>query len=290
MSNDSTPRSAAESLVDRADERWGIDLDFSPESLTALDAVAETLSQEERTELMGELHGYLGEVFVRNYNGEWYRHDEAGWVIDFGRVHPDEDVYLFPLTRATKDLLMREVTFGFVHDDAVGPLDVEAPTLTEVYQSERPGTPMGPSGRRGHKEMAQELVDEWSDYELDYTPASLAEVDRLVADHFDESEEGVDRAERVTSSPPGAVPDAAALQVDLDGPTSRIASYVGEVFCRTYDAEWRSGEMLDHVVIEGERWVEFQPAWHVTAAFSGYVSFERLHDEGIVGTFIVRVS
>ncbi len=133
--------------------------------------------------------------------------------------------------------------------------------------------------RDGQRELAAELVDRWSGYELDYSPASLAALDALVADEYDESPGGVDRDARIRESPPGELPEDASVRVAGGGDDARIAAYLGEVFCRSYRAVWRSDPALDAVAVAVDSGrAEFQPAALVGGAFQGHVSFERFHD------------
>jgi len=74
-----TPENAAqhaEQMVQASKEISGVDLDFSPKSLEAVDKIIEELRREgvSTDEVAETLFGfgcYVGELFVRNNNGKW---------------------------------------------------------------------------------------------------------------------------------------------------------------------------------------------------------------------------
>lgn len=78
-------------------------------------------------------------------------------------------------------------------------------------------------------EQAAELAEFWDEYDLDFTPASLPQLDQLLADQAD---------------------SAGRMRVELDdGRTATVAPiaastacYFAEVFCRAYDARWAEDE------------------------------------------------
>jgi len=62
---------------------FGVSLDWTPETLEALDVVCGQLSSDhlagDRFDLWWKLVGaYLGEVVIRTHGGEWIAHEQAG--------------------------------------------------------------------------------------------------------------------------------------------------------------------------------------------------------------------
>lgn len=261
----------------------GYELDYSPESLTSLDSLAEDLSEEGAAALSRPIVAYLGEVFVRNYDGEWRYTEEIGWLVDLEATTVHEEDDLFAVPHAVNAVMEGDETFASVHDQAVAGLDVDGPSLGDEpidVPAGQAGDPVDDAIRQEYRALASELVDSWAGYDLDYTRDSLSRIDELVADHYDRTPEGVDRDARLSESPPGVVPEGATLTFGTGGATAKIAAYVGEVFSRTYGGGWREGEVFDSMVTEvaaGE--LEIDPEQLVNAAYDGYVSFERLHEK-----------
>ncbi len=77
-------KAIAEQCVSLVETEFAVSLDWTPDSLDALDAVCARLRGEgglvgDRLDLWWKLVGsYLGEVVVRAYGGEWVVHDQAG--------------------------------------------------------------------------------------------------------------------------------------------------------------------------------------------------------------------
>jgi len=72
----------AEAIVKIAKEQSGVDLDFSPESLVAVDEIIEGFRREDLTvdEVLATLFSfgcYLGEILVRNHGGAWKKADDT---------------------------------------------------------------------------------------------------------------------------------------------------------------------------------------------------------------------
>lgn len=79
--------------VELVDEKAGVKLDYSLESLKTLDAAVSRLKPEEHGEFQGELLGayivltgsYLGEVIVRSLDGKWEKTGSPlGWAVKLG--------------------------------------------------------------------------------------------------------------------------------------------------------------------------------------------------------------
>jgi len=92
--------------------------------------------------------------------------------------------------------------------------------------------------RATYAEAADDLASFWTEYDLDYTPDSLARLDALVGaewddDRFDDAEFGGDDTfdDRV-----------------FTGVSTELGSYFGEVLVRELDAEWSDETTTDGVV------------------------------------------
>lgn len=273
------PTEDAEALVEKAAEA-GYDLDFTPESLVVLDSLVEDLTEEGKEAFGLLIVAYVGEVFVRNYEAEWTYSDQMGWLVDLSSASTRDDMNLFSLPEVTAAVVNGEETFASVHDRTVAGMSIDGPALSDdsPLPQDPEGEPLGEDARQEYRERAEELVADRPEYDLDYSPASLAAVDDLIADHYDRTPEDVDRAERLSEAPLASLPDDAEVPIDTGPETTRLAAYVGEVFRRSYDARWYGGE-FDTIVIEtAEQPFEFDPELGVNAAYHGWASFERLHE------------
>jgi hypothetical protein len=157
-------------------------------------------------------------------------------------------------------------------DDAVG----TSPTTDSGPTQQR----AGPEVVANQADRATSLQETFPTYDLDFTVASLAAVDDLIADKYDETPEGVDRAAQIRETGPGVVPDGATIRLGTGGVSADIAAYVGEVYRRQYDGEWREGDrpsLTIAIETDGET-LEFEPQLYVSPAFAGHVSFERMHE------------
>lgn len=292
------PTDAADALVEAAAEQ-GFDLDYTPASLRQVDALIRVLPQEERGRIARLVAAYLGAVFVRNYDCTWVDAGDAGWAVDFAAVSDDEET-VFPLAHATAAALEGDTTLARAHNEVVADLYVEAPTLDETpadlgdaggeadgeNATDESGDsdaeedrPLDAKSAEAYRERADDLADGPHDYDLDFSPASLAALDGFVAANYDTSDADVDREERAAESPPGEVPQDAELRVGGGGRTAPIVAYLGEVFRRSYGGTWWEKGAFDVVVVETDAGrLEVEPELLVAAALPGYVSFERYHD------------
>lgn len=274
VEGDSPPTPLAESLAEDADEHV---LDFSPESLRRLDRYVDTLDPAEREQRRDAVAAYVGEVFVRNYEATWQPFDDLGWVV----YVPDPDSaerMVLPLPDVVEDCLSGGATFAVAHDGVLSELGVEGPQVASAPSGGPPEDPLPAAAVDVRADRAEGLAEEWPGYDLDFSPASLARLDDLVADEYDQSPGDVDRDELAAESPHGGVPEGANLRIGSGGAAGRMAAYVGEVYRRTYGAEWYDGDGFDVLVLEGDQGtVELEPAMLVSASLAGHVSFERLH-------------
>lgn len=205
------------------------DFDFTLDSLERLDeyaaAHAEVLGalgtgdeegfvQDATGGFVLRFGSYFGEVLVRAFDGEWGR--------DGGEVYvalPAGDYTVeFPALNAALVAIRDEPVFAEVADD-----------LRETVEGAEAGD-LDPDAIPPREEMraeAAELVEFWSEYDLDYSVVSLPRLDALVDgawgnDRFRDAEYGGDR------------------DVDLayTGHVRELGSYFGEVLVRDLDAEW----------------------------------------------------
>lgn len=89
-----------------------------------------------------------------------------------------------------------------------------------------------------YTEQAEELSEFWSEYDLDFTPASLDRLDDLVDAQWEK--------ERFTDVDFGGDDfDSAAFS----GIVVQLGSYLGEVLVRNLDAEWADTEAFGPAVV-----------------------------------------
>jgi len=254
-------------------------LDFTPGSLARLDEhVADRAGTDgEDRDADRAMAAYLGEVFVREYDAHWRRFDDLGWIVEVP-AGGDGGRTVLPLPTIVADCLGGEATFGLVHDSVVAELGLSGPEVAGPPPGGSPDSPLSDAAESVLAERAEALAAEHPDYDLDFTPASFARLDDLVAEAYDQSPDGVDRDVLAAESPPGGVPEGASLRIGQGGAAGRIAAYAGEVYRRTYTAEWHDGDGVDVLVVHGvEGSVELEPAMLASASFAGHVSFDRLH-------------
>lgn len=271
----SPPTPLAESFADDEDR-----FDFSVDSIRSLDQLVDGLSPQQRQELAHPISAYLGEVFVRQYDGQWESFEDIGWVVSLSGSGDDDGILLLPKIMAGR--LEGDVTFSRVHDDVVAENDIDGPQLAPDARApgaEAPDDPLPQSAVEERAERAESLAGRHEEFDLDFTPASFPRLDALIAEYYDQSPEEQDRSELLEASQPGTVPQGASLRIGAGGAAADIAAYVGEVYRRSVDAEWHLGEQFPVIVIRGDdRTVELQPKMMTSGAFAGHVSFERTHE------------
>lgn len=104
------------------------DLTFDPESLSRLDELAEEVHPGKREEFGPHLGAYLGETFVRSYDGEWLHYDAIGWVVSVSDPQGKHELVL-KIPAVLADVLEDEDSFVAVHDNFTESLGLDAPTL-----------------------------------------------------------------------------------------------------------------------------------------------------------------
>lgn len=146
--------------------------------------------------------------------------------------------------------------------------------------SGRSGSPASSSDSAAEqRRRADDLADDWPDYDLDGSPASLERLDDLIAAEFDGSPPDADRDALRAESPPGVVPEGASFALGSGGATAKLAAYFGEVFVRSHGGVWRANGDRPQIEVRGSAGTaELDPLPLVSAAIQGYVSLARVHD------------
>lgn len=272
--DDSPPTPEAEAFAEHATEVF----DFTPASLRRLDRYVETCSEADREQSRRAFGAYLGETFVRAYDAEWRRFEDAGWVVSVPVLDTDEEMVL-PLPEILADCVDGDATFAMVHDAVVADAGLDGPAVAEAPARGPPERPLPDQAVEVRADRAEGLAREFEDYDLDFSPGSFARLDALVADRYDQSPPEVDREALAAESPAGGVPEGANLRIGSGAASGRIAAYAGEVYRRSYGAAWHDGDGSDVLVVDGEGGsVELEPELLASASFAGHVSFARLHD------------
>lgn len=239
-------REHAEEFAEREDEA---DLDFTLDSLRALDEDAEGQSEilgilgeeiEEGDELLSKMHGgytlewgsYFGEVLVREFDGEWVEDD--GWAVAVPVADGAVEVTVFDVAAAAAG---GEPQFHDVGTDLASELAAaedraasgggppSAAADGEVTPADAADDEMGPAY---FADQTEELIEFWGEYDLDFSPDSLVRVEALIethygGDHFADAEFGEEDHVRSLS---------------LTGFTMQFGSYFGEVLIREFGGEW----------------------------------------------------
>jgi len=257
-------RTAMGAAAEEVAAYWSaLDLEFSPESLARLDDLVDEEWDAERfrdarfgdrdadshvyTELVRHFGSYYGEVLVRGFDAEWTSDPELGTVVDVAGRDGTAVANVFVVAA---DRLTGEEVFALDFDVLAANLDLDAPPTSEHgYEVVRanPGALDAVRGRDPEviadtlAEDAATLVGEFPDYGLDYTPASLGRLDRLVAAEFDHWDLAGAELEGAT--------DADSLV--LTARATEAGGYLAEVFRREFGGAWRPGDL--EFVVEGRR-------------------------------------
>lgn len=114
----------------------------------------------------------------------------------------------------------------------------------------------------GFREAAGDLLEQWPGYDLDYTPASLERLDRLVAAEFsgfDFSDVGLDETDDDS--------------LFLTARAIEAGGYLAEVLRRTIGGEWRDDDGIVFVVVGRDGEARIDPVAVADAVFRGEDSF-----------------
>lgn len=115
-------------------------------------------------------------------------------------------------------------------DDPAGAIDSDDPDTD----------PAADDLRETYAEAAEELVTFWTEYDLDYTPESLARLDALVSEEWDD-----ERFDDAVFGSEDTFDDRVFTSVSTE-----LGSYFGEVLVRDLDAEWSDEATTDGVVVQ----------------------------------------
>ncbi|WP_323675526.1 hypothetical protein [Halorubellus sp. PRR65] len=287
----SRPRELAAEFVDAHPDA---DLDYTPESLLALDDVAAAVDAErdaalaraerddERKEAVGadgeadadvealdesirRMGAYLGETFVRAYDGEWTFDESAGWVVELPATHRGQPLVL-TVPSVLGDVFDGESSFAVVHDVFASELDVDTPELadedpfedeTDPREEPAPADVVAAFDRLGAELAAEHDA-------LDFSPGSLGALDDVARRDRERDDVAFD-------------PDVDDLDLSVRGRTDAIAGYFGGVVRTHHTAEYR-GELAEALVVEGAtRQATLEPRAIAAAAAADETSFESLY-------------
>jgi hypothetical protein len=268
------PQALAGELVDAYPDH---DLDYTPTALHELDDVAvavtadlEAAADDEAVETANEnvrrLGAYLGETFVRAYDGEWTFDDSAGWVVELPATH-DGQALVLTIPSVLGDVVDGDSSFALVHDVFASELDADTPELAPEDDDE-PGS--DPRNERSPKAVvdafdaaASELAAEHE--RLDFTPASLGALDEVARADREHDTEAYD-------------PETNDLAFEVGGHTDAVAGYFAAVIRTHHTAEYR-GELAETLVVDGAtRSARLEPRTLAAAAAADETSFEALYD------------
>ena len=278
-------RTAMAAATEEVSAYWdGYDLDVTPASLARLDDLVDGEWDAGRfrtarfgdgdsdsrvyTELVRHFGSYYGEVLTRTFDAEWTADPELGTVVDVAGQGGTAVANVFVVAA---DRLTDEERFALDFDVLAANLDLDAPPASEHGYEVVRADPGALEAVRGQdvaavaatfEENAATLAGEWPAYDLDYTPASLARLDRLVGAEFD----AFDLA--------GAELDGAtdADSLVLTARALEAGGYLAAVFRRVFGGEWRSGD-LEFVVRGRAAEATLDPVGIAAACLRGEGSF-----------------
>lgn len=220
-----------------------------------------------RDETIRQFGAYLGETFVRTYDGEWTFDERAGWVVELPVSH-DGTPLVLTIPSVLGDVVDGASSFARVHDEYVRELDVDAPQLAEDPSPSEPDDPRDepspPDVVAAFDRAAAELA---ADHDaLDFTPGSLDALDAIAA------------ADRNRDTTPFD-PDTHDLAFDVGGHTDAVAGYFAAVVRQHHDAAYR-GELAETLVVDGTtKRATLEPRAIAAAVAADETSFARLYDD-----------
>lgn len=241
---DPTPMDFRNKAVDAVQEWDDCELDYTLESLERLDSFARKQGarldvlreqSDDGGERIADMHtgftiragSYLGEVLVREVDGEWVEEGDA-WAV---MVPTGDDAQTVDVFDVASHSFAQEPVFS----DLAGKLGADL-GADEADEAEAEDIDLRPDFRPD----AEEFAAFWNEYGLDFSPISLARLDVLVESEWDDDE----------------FDDVEAGDEDMDSKMyteliKQLGCYYGEVLVRELDASWtrRSGAVV--VVVPG---------------------------------------
>ncbi|AQL42939.1 hypothetical protein BV210_09515 [Halorientalis sp. IM1011] len=235
---DPTPTTFRNKAADAVADWDAHELDYSLDSLSRLDDFAAKqgakldVLHDEGDDSVADLHtrytiqagSYLGEVLVRQRDGEWVEDGER-WAVSLIYEGEPATVDVFELAGHS---FAEEPVFGEVADRFTA--DEEEPDDPEP-------TPLDTSDMAAH---AEELAEFWDGYDLNFAPRSLARLDELADSEWD--------TDRFEDTELGGEDMDSGMYTEL---VKQLGSYYGEVLVRSLDAEWTRRDDDIVVAVEG---------------------------------------
>ncbi|MFB6083395.1 MAG: hypothetical protein ABEJ94_04035 [Halorientalis sp.] len=235
---DPTPTTFRNKAADAVADWDAHDLDYSLSSLSGLDEFAERQGakldalHDEGDDSVADLHtrytiqagSYLGEVLVRQRDGEWVK-DGDRWAVSLTYEGERATVDVFELAGHSfaEEPVFGEVADRFTDDDA-DPDDPEPDSLDTDDMAAH----------------AEELAGFWDGYDLDFSPRSLTRLDELADTEWDD--------DRFRDAELGGEDMDSGMYTEL---VKQLGSYYGEVLVRSLDAEWTRRDDDIVVAVEG---------------------------------------
>jgi hypothetical protein len=275
-------------------EFWSeYDLDFSPASLARLDDLVDSQWESERfreaelggeghvddltfTALVEQLGSYYGEVLVRTLDAGWVEHDQLGTAVEVAAPGDVDDAAVVNVYHVAEDCLTEPSKFAVSFDTVVDQLGVDHAQVSEgghvvTAEADLEGddVPTDPETVvEGFAEDAADLVERHPEYDLDYSPASLQRLDRLVAEEFADHD--------FSDVELGQEDDGDSLF--LTAHAMEAGGYLAEVLERNLDGGWRDDDGLYFVVQGREAEARLDPVAIAADVFRGEDSFAATYE------------
>ncbi|WP_136717514.1 hypothetical protein [Halorientalis salina] len=241
---DPTPMDFRNKAVDAVGAWAECDLDYSAESLERLDAFARKQGarldviredSDDGGERVADMHtgftiragSYLGEVLVREFDGEWTE-DGDHWAVT---VPTGEEARTVDVFEVASHAFAEEPVFT----DLAAQLGAD---LGEDDEAEAADEDV--NLRPDFRPDAEEFAAFWDAYDLDFSAVSLARLDVLVESEWADDEfDGVEAGGEDMDS---------KMYTEL---LKQLGCYYGEVLVRELDAEWTRRSDAVVVVVPG---------------------------------------
>lgn len=235
---DPTPTTFRNKAADAVADWDAHELDYSLDSLSRLDDFADKqgakldVMHNEGDDAVANLHtrytiqagSYLGEVLARQRDGEWVEGDER-WAVSLEYEGDPATVDVFEIAGHS---FAEEPVFGEVADRF---------TADDDDPSDSGPAPVDTSDMAAR---AEELADFWNGYDLNFSPRSLARLDELADDEWDE--------DRFRDTELGGSDMDSGMYTEL---VKQLGSYYGEVLVRSLDAKWTRRDDDIAVAVDG---------------------------------------
>ncbi|MFB6164023.1 MAG: hypothetical protein ABEJ31_02595 [Haloarculaceae archaeon] len=232
-----TPTVFRNAAIDAVQTFEAYDLDFSPASLSRLDALADEertvlsvmraerddggeAAAERHTALTIQAGSYLGETLVRAFDGEWRRADDGGWHVALSVDGADAAIDVF-------DVAGHSFAEASLFGDLAGELGYEPP----AEPAAEPDAADDGTDTDDLEAVATEFADAWDRYGLDYSAPSLARLDDLANTEWE--------PDRFVGTSVGGEDMDSQIFTKL---VKQLGGYYGETLVGVLGAEWRRPE------------------------------------------------